>query len=191
MTACSVSWCERDARTRGLCLRHYSRARRHGHPEAGGAYSHEPMADRIRRFSIEADSGCWEWQLAVNKIGYGIIGVNGGSKFAHRMSYLSIKGPIPEGLELDHLCCNKRCVNPDHLEPVTRSENVRRGWKQRTLGTGLFGEKNPRAKLTRPQVARIRRLYADGFASQQWLGAQYGVSQTTVGRIVRGEAWPT
>ena len=89
------------------------------------------MTERIRRYVFVDTTRCWNWQKAKNSAGYGIIGKDGGSKLAHREAYIAFVGPIPEGLELDHLCKNKGCVNPDHLEAVTRSENVRRGWPDR------------------------------------------------------------
>src|SRR5690349_15838312 len=74
------------------------------------------------KYIINEVSECWEWQLAIGIGGYGVmrITVNGTSKsvFAHRHFYEKYKGKIPSGLELDHLCRNRRCVNPDHLEPV-------------------------------------------------------------------------
>lgn len=63
----------------------------------------------------------------MNGRGYGQIGCSGTVKMAHRAVYEALVGPIPEGLELDHLCKNRLCVNPDHLEPVTHQENVKRG----------------------------------------------------------------
>lgn len=74
----------------------------------------------------EPNTGCWLYTNVFNN-GYGQIQINGRDTLAHRTAYEYFKGPIPEGLELDHLCRTKACVNPDHLEPVTRSENVRRG----------------------------------------------------------------
>ena len=68
---------------------------------------------------------CWEWIGVLNP--YAGIRIGGKMRKAHRVSYEHFKGSIPEGLELDHLCRNVRCVNPDHLEPVTHRENVRRG----------------------------------------------------------------
>jgi len=68
-------------------------------------------------------SGCWLWTGRLNRSGYGQM-FDGPS--AHRVSYEIAKGLIPDGLELDHLCCTPACVNPDHLEPVTRDENARR-----------------------------------------------------------------
>lgn len=70
---------------------------------------------------------CWEWVGALNP--YPGIRIGGKMRRAHRVSYEHFKGQVPIGLELDHLCRNVRCVNPDHLEAVTHAENVRRGAK--------------------------------------------------------------
>lgn len=80
----------------------------------------------LAKFVVQA-SGCWEWTASRDRRGYGHFKVlEGNSRFAHRWSYQHFVGPIPDGLELDHLCVNPSCVNPDHLEPVTRAENQRR-----------------------------------------------------------------
>lgn len=73
---------------------------------------------------------CWNWQGTLTKDGYGRIRtiVNRG-KLAHRVSYQAFNGPIPDHLTVDHLCRNRRCVNPWHLEIVTKGENARRGLK--------------------------------------------------------------
>lgn len=72
--------------------------------------------------------GCWTWTAGVNTHGYGQYWVKRGRLMvAHRMTYLALVGPIPEGLQLDHLCRNRRCVNPAHLELVTSRENTLRG----------------------------------------------------------------
>lgn len=70
--------------------------------------------------------GCWLWQGSTSD-GYGLFAVGGKTNLAHRYSYAHLIGPIPEGLTLDHLCRVRACVNPAHLEPVTRGENVLRG----------------------------------------------------------------
>ncbi len=76
---------------------------------------------------VNKTSTCWLWTGSISSGGYGGFGIRGTAKKAHRVSYELIVGPIPEGLELDHLCRVRHCVNPNHLEPVTRQENVRRG----------------------------------------------------------------
>lgn len=82
-----------------------------------------------RRFfaKVDATGPCWLWLGSLNNAGYGKLTVRRVNLYAHRFAHECLVGPVPEGLELDHLCRVRRCVNPDHLEPVTRSENVRRG----------------------------------------------------------------
>ncbi len=75
----------------------------------------------------EPNSGCWLWMGHIDAGGYGWVAYHGRDQRAHRASYEAFRGPIPTGLEIDHLCRVRCCVNPDHLEPVTRSENVKRG----------------------------------------------------------------
>ena len=72
-------------------------------------------------------SGCWEWRAATGGNGYGIFWNGERTMVAHRWAYEQFTGPIPDGLELDHLCRNRCCVNPSHLEPVTHRENGLRG----------------------------------------------------------------
>lgn len=118
------------------------------------------------------ESGCWVWQGGIISSGYGLTTDNGARKLAHRYYYEKYKGPIPNDLELDHLCRNKKCVNPDHLEPVTRAINTRRG-----LAT----------KLTDEEVIKIRELR--GKVSQRELAKQFGVCHTTIGNIQRFIKW--
>ena len=88
----------------------------------------------LTRYIID-DKGCWIWEGSTTATGYGGIKWNGKSTVAHRVVYSLIKGEIPEGLFLDHLCNVKKCVNPDHLEPVTHRENIQRAWDRNHCAT--------------------------------------------------------
>lgn len=81
----------------------------------------------LNRIQVEPDSGCWIWQRAPNNSGYATTNWQGRSAFVHRIFYESFFGPIPEGLECDHLCGKRICVNPFHLEAVTHKLNRQRG----------------------------------------------------------------
>lgn len=84
---------------------------------------------RRTRDKFTAGDGCWEWHASLNDGGYGQMAGGPGSSplRAHRVMYEWLIGPIPDGLVIDHLCRNRACVNPAHMEPVTRGENVKRG----------------------------------------------------------------
>lgn len=85
---------------------------------------------RSRRYwakvSKEGDGECWRWTGAIQGAGYGVYWVGKKCKLAHRLAYTALVGPIPAGLVLDHLCRNRWCVNPAHLEPVTDRVNIHR-----------------------------------------------------------------
>lgn len=86
------------------------------------------LPERLERNIIpEPNSGCWIWMGNIDPRGYGRVMLHRISIFTHRLMYELIKGSIPESLVLDHLCRNPSCCNPDHLEPVTIGENLRRG----------------------------------------------------------------
>lgn len=126
---CTIQDCERDVRTRGWCNTHYERKR------INGEIQPLPRKTLWERFweKVDASGDCWVWVGARKDNGYGHIFLekreDGSSKtgLAHRVSWELLVGEIPEGLDLDHLCRNRACVKPDHLEPVTRSINLRRG----------------------------------------------------------------
>lgn len=82
--------------------------------------------NNIALFYNKNKEGCWVWNRGISN-GYGGIHINGKYRVAHRVVYELLKGPIPKNLTLDHLCRNRACINPNHLEPVTMKENILRG----------------------------------------------------------------
>lgn len=96
-----------------------------------------------QRFWMKVDrtDTCWLWTASKTRNGYGMFGVSIDGKVttspAHRWAYEMLVGPIPTGLQIDHLCRVRHCVNPAHLEPVTGTQNIRRGWVARRRERGL------------------------------------------------------
>ena len=87
------------------------------------------------KWVLDPVAGCWLWGACMMRNGYAGFGFRGNTRNAHIFSYERKYGPVPPGLELDHLCRIKRCVNPDHVEPVTRKENLHRSpiWNGNTV----------------------------------------------------------
>ena len=135
------SICGRAVYARSFCSKHYARWRTTGDPLLKLKRGPLRVVDPALRFWPKVDKHgpisehapelgpCWIWTAWVSpRNGYGTFGFGrrNNSGYAHRWSYEQANGPVPEGLELDHLCRVRHCVNPAHLEAVTHAENVRR-----------------------------------------------------------------
>jgi len=143
---------------------------------AGARYlpGHYDRQDTVE-YAVDPLSGCWVWQRNLYANGYGKRTVrrpdgSKGAELAHRHYYEKHVGAIPEGLHIDHLCRNRACVNPDHLEPVTAAENNRRC---------------PAVKLSPDQVREIRS--SDQPAAK--MAKRFGVNSRSIYAIRNGKKW--
>lgn len=135
-----------------------------------GSYRWKLLSPRQRiELRIERlENGCWQWLGAKSKrTGYGVISVNNRAMLAHRVSYMEFRGPIPKRKQIDHLCRNKACVNPDHLEPVTALVNTRRAdgpmlrERRRRLASGVCRNGHPTKIHWSDRHSHCRRCVAD------------------------------
>lgn len=101
------------------------------------------LRERIRIVS----GGCWEWIGTRKDNGYGTFGLKKQQFYAHRVAYEAAKGAIPVGMQIDHICMNRPCVNPEHLRLATRSENC--SWSTRLIGKSTFRGVWPNSRSVR------------------------------------------
>lgn len=129
---------------------------------------------KSKKYEVDPKTGCWIWLLYRNEDGYGVMwyAENENSERAHVVYYERAKGSVPEGKELHHVCETKACVNPDHLEPLTKSEHIRRD----------------RSVLNISQVRDVRRLSFEGKSSRN-IAKLLGVSRGAVQGILKFRTW--
>lgn len=123
-------------------------------------------------YTINNITKCWEWNRRLINGGYGLKRFKGKYHLAHRLYYERYKGKIEHGLEVDHLCRNRKCVNPEHLEAVTKEINQRRGLKSR---------------LKEWQVKEIRKI--NNAMTQRKLAKKFNVSQRLIWNILHNLTW--
>lgn len=117
------------------------------------------------------DTPCWTHNKKPNPDGYVYIMRNSIKYMAHRYYYIESNGEIPENLQLDHLCRNRNCVNPSHLEPVSQKENIRRG---------------DSAKLNNNSVAWIKNIKNP---NRKNLASMFGIDKSTLSYLLSEKTW--
>ena len=130
----------------------------------------------------EPNSGCWLWDAAVHRKGYGAFQSGNGLVSAHRFSWERVNGPLPVGVHVLHKCDVSACVNPDHLFIGSNADNVKDAIKK---GRTAKGEKNGQSKLTVSDVLAIR---ASG-ESRKEIASKYGICTDNVSAIKRRISW--
>lgn len=173
----------------------YKKKRQHRRMVVCRKCGHETEVPRTRKKSVNQrfwahvhkhNSGCWHWIGPRNTSGYGQFTLKKKTLLAHRFSWLLHTGQEPGKHWVLHLCDNPRCVNPQHLQLGDRIENARqRTDRQRSLS----GPKNPRAKLTKEDVWKIRAAYVPYKYTLKQLAARYGVGQTIIRRVVKRDSY--
>ena len=194
--SCSISDCGRPATRRGWCQSHYDRWRMYGDP-LGHPAPRLTLAERLWA-KVDKDGPipayaphlgqCWIWTGAKTELGRGVIRLSRqrSNGFVHKVAWELLNGPVPDGLELDHLCRVPLCVNPAHLEPVTHQENMRRSpvlGKHPNCHHGKGGMPNP---LTLEQMEEAKFLWRQG-TRQGEIADRFGCSPSYISRLVNGK----
>jgi hypothetical protein len=156
-----------------------------------------PVAIRLARNSgINPSTGCLEWNGEINiQNKYGMLRVDGVQKTVHRLAWIEVYGPIPDGKWVLHKCDNRKCLNVDHLYLGTVVENARdfveRGthWTKTRPEDVKHGSGHGSAVLNEIKVLAIRNQYAAGSVTMQMLATHYDISLKSICNILQGKSW--
>lgn len=145
------------------------------------------LIDRFNAKYQKDESGCWIWIASCAGMGYGQIKLPGELRqiYAHRLSYLIHKGPLPEGKQICHTCDNPKCVNPDHLFVGTSQDNHDDMTKKKRH---TYGQRSATAKITEEQARQVLGMIALGM-TQVAIGKFFGLHPVSIGRIKLGKRW--
>ncbi|MFC9821427.1 helix-turn-helix domain-containing protein [Streptomyces erythrochromogenes] len=183
---CQLDGCERVHRGHGFCELHLARLKRSGTTDAPPAAT---LADRFwAKVDKRGPTDCWLWTAAVNEHGYGVMRPErqrtGPTVKAHRVS-LTLAGVEINGRSVLHSCDTPRCVNPAHLSPGDQKANIAEMVSRQRQARG---SRNGYSKLTEVQVAEIRSLAEQGVRTAL-IADQFGVSDSTIYRVVNRQGW--
>lgn len=152
--------------------------------------------DQIKKFwgkvDIKGKIDCWEWTGAKKPKGYGNVRIDKKYLSSHRIAWELSNGDIPSGLVVMHICDNPSCCNPSHLVLGTMKSNSFDMIKKRRDGfkkNKAKGENNGNSKLKNSDIDTIRSIYKERDISQSDIGDMFGVSQTTISRVLLGRTW--
>jgi len=189
---CKFDGCERDAVSKGYCDKHYRRVLKRGDVNDYGSRKVDE-GNAIERFHQKYEvneSGCWLWTGGTRANSKGVLYPRHWtdekkSIGAHRFSFELLSGSIPKGMYVCHKCDTPLCVNPEHLFVGTHHDNMRDMVQKKRSFTGRGENKKGPAKLTNQQAEQIKNMEM----SHTKIAVLFGVSQTTISRIKRGESY--
>jgi hypothetical protein len=197
--SCSIENCENKYFCKGFCQKHYEKNKTYGDPLAGKNSQNKAGTKEYISENSEIDiNDCWVWKKYKNNKGYGKSGLKGKLIYAHRLSYLTFIGEIPNNLFVLHNCDNPACVNPKHLFLGTQEDNMK-DMVNKNRQSRLKGEDHGRSKLVQKEVNEIRILWSAELAerakgkgfqlTQKELGERFGVSRQQISYIVNNKVW--
>jgi hypothetical protein len=178
---CSVDGCEKKTKSKGLCITHYTRLIRHGKLTTNIIVNNDK--ERLTSNAKQEENGCWNWQK-FKKNGYGVSSLNGKVEQAHRASWTTFVGEIPDGMQINHKCNNRACINPDHLYIGTQKQNMD-DMKNANRANPAKGESSGMAKLKEEDVFLIRKSKD----SRKKLAEQFGVSLSLINAVKNNKIW--
>lgn len=156
--------------------------------ERGAKFAYDPLGYLQQRIQIDEVTGCWNWQKARNKSGYGVVNVNDGIRknvLAHRLSFELAKGPIPDGAFICHACDNPSCINPDHLFAGSAADNNE---DKRRKGRSPAGDLHWQDRLCSHDVAEIRVRARCG-ETHVGIANLFGVASSSITEIINRITW--
>jgi hypothetical protein len=188
-TNCTIDGCAGEVIARGWCRKHYSRWYKNGSP-ATLLQEHNPAAKHewVAAVSRSTTDECIDWPWATSH-GYGHLRSSDGRyPRVHVLVCEIAHGPKLAGKEVAHSCGRRCCCNPRHLRWATPKENHA---DKATHNTILSADRSPNAKLNWDAVHLIRLRYGRESCSQAALAQMFGVSRSTVGKVLAGKTWRT
>jgi hypothetical protein len=196
---CSIENCENKYHSKGFCQKHYYKNKKYGDPLVGKTQTNSQNKAGTKEYISENSeidiNDCWIWKRSRNK-GYGLLTFKGKTIKAHRLSYLTFVGEIPNNLFVLHNCDNPTCVNPKHLFLGTNQDNMK---DMVNKNRQAKGEDHGNSKLVQEEVNEIRTLWSVELAvrakgknvqlTQKELAKRFRVSRMAISNIVNNKVW--
>jgi hypothetical protein len=197
---CSIENCENKYFCKGFCEKHYKKNKKYGDPLAGKSQTQSQNKAGTKEYIYENSeidiNDCWVWKRSKNHKGYGLLTFKGKSILAHRLSYLTFVGEIPNNLHVLHTCDNPTCVNPKHLFLGTNQDNMK---DMVNKNRQARGENAGNSKLLQKEVDEIRTLWSVELAerakgkgiqlTQRKLAKRFKVGHQHISDILNNKRW--